>query len=207
MLRCQLLQMKLAGVDGVIADWYGISGTYNYAEIHEATELLFRIAGETGMTFAACFEDRTVESMVKLGRIGEEEIEKHLRETLGWLEDNWFSAEQYARYQERPLLLNFGPIYVREPAVWDAALSTPKRRPYFFPLHHLWRKAAGDGGFTWVHKHAWRDSENSAEIKRRLTGIYQSVAPTPEQVLVSATPGFHDIYPNRKKPQKRSLCC
>jgi hypothetical protein len=192
---CQLLQMKLAGVDGVIADWYGISDTYNYEEIHEATELLFRLAGEVRMTFSACYEDRTVQAMVKLGDLQEDGIQAHLQETMVWMEENWFQADHYQRYQDRPLLLNFGPIYVRDPAVWDAALATPKRRPYFFPLHHLWRKAAGDGGFTWVHKHAWKDTEDPEEIKRRLVATYSGVAPTPEQVLVSATPGFHDIYP------------
>lgn len=194
-LTCQLLQMKLAGVDGVIADWYGIRDTYNYAEIHEATELLFRIAGELGMTFSVCYEDRTVQAMVKLGHLQEEDIGQHLEETMRWMEENWFGEEHYQRYQDRPLLLNFGPIYVREPAVWDAALAIPEPRPYFFALHHLWRKASGDGGFTWVHKHAWKDTDDPALIKERLTATYSGVAPTPEQVMVSATPGFHDIYP------------
>ncbi|MGI9467534.1 MAG: hypothetical protein ACR2OA_10465, partial [Rubripirellula sp.] len=33
-LECQLLQMKLAGIDGVIVDWYGLSDLYDYPVLH-----------------------------------------------------------------------------------------------------------------------------------------------------------------------------
>lgn len=63
-LECQLLQMKLAGVDGVVADWYGIAPHADYPEIHAATLALFAAAREAGMWFAVCYEDRSIQLLV-----------------------------------------------------------------------------------------------------------------------------------------------
>ena len=41
--RCQIQQMKLAGIDGVIIDWYGIDLINDYPMIHENTKLLVSI--------------------------------------------------------------------------------------------------------------------------------------------------------------------
>ena len=44
-LECQLLQMKIAGIDGVIADWYGTGPSADYPPIHQATRAMFEAAG------------------------------------------------------------------------------------------------------------------------------------------------------------------
>jgi hypothetical protein len=44
-LECQLLQMKIAGVDGVIVDWYGLGKVADYPNIHKATQAVFEAAG------------------------------------------------------------------------------------------------------------------------------------------------------------------
>lgn len=197
-VECQLLQMKIAGVDGVIADWYGIANAADYPPIHEATKVLFDKAGEFDMSFAVCFEDRTVEVQVKQNKLAEDRIPDHLAETLGWLESNWFSQEHYFRIDGRPLFMLFGPIYVHEPKPWDIALSSIDTRPMFFPLHHLWQKAGGDGGFTWVHQQAWEGEPTRDQILSTLDGIFRHPARDPalvaEQVIASVVPGFIDIY-------------
>jgi hypothetical protein len=134
-----------------------------------------------------------VELMVKWEQLEEEQIGVHLRETMTWMQENWFTSSHYEKVGERPLLLNFGPMYVRDPAVWEQALTSVAPRPYFYALHHLWKQASGDGGFSWVHKNAW-NAEGRDQILQRLTDTYTRIAPTPEQVLVSAYPGFHDTY-------------
>ena len=50
-------------------------------------------------------------------------------------------------------------------------------------------------GGVWYLEADWKDTADSALIEERLTATYSGVAPTPEQVMVSATPGFHDRYP------------
>ncbi|WP_424315988.1 hypothetical protein [Haloferula sp.] len=193
-IECQLLQMKLAGVDGVIIDWYGIAPTADYPSIHEASRRMFEIAGRLGMRFAVCFEDRTYEYMVKTGDLSEDEIGSQLGETMAWLAKEWFPAPHYVRVNDRPLLMNFGPIHVKEPLVWAQALEGAPERPAFYTLHHLWRNAGADGGYTWAHPSAWTDG-GGAEAKQRLDAVYRNVG-DPSKVIVSALPGFKDVYEN-----------
>jgi hypothetical protein len=193
-LECHLLQMKLAGVDGVIADWYGIADTADYPAIHTATRALFDATERFGLKFAACYEDRTIELMVKRHELEQERITEHLTETFQWMHTEWFTKPHYLRHQGRPLLLNFGPIYIKDPAVWAAALNAVPDRPALFALHHLWKKAGADGGFTWVHHDAFQDPTDTPTVRRRLHETFSSPSDDPEQVIVSAYPGFKDVY-------------
>lgn len=193
-VECQLLQMKLAGVDGVVADWYGIGATADYPAIHEATGRLFEVAGRLGMRFAVCYEDRTLDYMVETGALAEDEVGRQLSETVAWLGSEWFPAPHYLRMNERPLLMNFGPIHVKDPEVWSGAMAAAPERPAFYALHHLWRGVGADGGFTWAHASAWEGGGGDA-TKQRLDAEYRRVG-EPEEVIVSALPGFRDVYEN-----------
>lgn len=195
-LECQLLQMKLAGVDGVIVDWYGIGQIADYPMIHEATEVLFEQTGILGMSFSVCYEDRTLELKVKRDHLAPEQVGQHLTETIEWMQEHWFQSAQYFKIDGRPMLLNFGPVYLKDPAVWEAALSSVKPRPLFFALHHLWQKTAADGGFTWVHYSAWKDDATPVQVVENLNNTYTYYGKDPAQMIVSATPGFKDVYKN-----------
>ncbi|MEM1446693.1 MAG: hypothetical protein AAGF84_11600 [Planctomycetota bacterium] len=196
-LECQLLQMKLAGVDGVIVDWYGIADAANYPSNHVASEALFDAAGEAGMEFCVCYEDRTIEHMLNIGHLTEADVEPHLVETFRWMKANWFDGAHYTKLDGRPLVLNFGPIYekLRGPEHWDAALGSVAPRPALFALHHLWRNAGADGGFTWVHYDAWANDADSSTVQRRLKETHHRTG-DPSQVIPSAVPGFRDVYAN-----------
>jgi len=194
LLECQLLQMKLAGIDGVIVDWYGIMPEADYPQIHEATRAMFAACGKFGLQFAPCFEDRSVDLMLKWKKVTEDQIPAHLTETFQWMEKEWFPQPQMARRDGKPLVLMFGPIYVQKTEIWQQVLDSLKDRPAFFGLHHLWRKAAADGGFTWVHFDAWAGNPDSETVKQRLRETYAYPAPDPNQVIPSAIVGFHDIY-------------
>ncbi|MFG0306526.1 MAG: GC-type dockerin domain-anchored protein [Phycisphaerales bacterium JB040] len=193
-IECQLLQMKLAGVDGVIADWYGLSGTYDYAEIHQATLVLFDVASELDMQFAACFEDRTVEAQINTGALQPGQINGHMVSTFQWMDANWFVKPNYARFLGRPLLLNFGPIYLTDPAVWDLAQLAATEQPLIFSLPHLWRSVQTDGGFTWMYPSVWNNDPPEHIIKQKLYLEHMSVSSNPDEVVPSAMPGFDDIY-------------
>jgi len=198
-IECHLLQMKLAGIDGVIADWYGISDTADYPRMHDATKALFEAAGKFGMKFAACYEDRSVELMVNWNKLPSDQVGDHLAKTVQWLDKEWFPQPQYFRMNGKPLLLNFGPLYVKDPAVWAAALDSAGDRPAFFGLHHLWKDAGGDGGFTWVHWDPWNGYPEEEKIKSRLRGTFMSLTASPGQLIVSACPGFNDVYEQRHR--------
>jgi len=194
LLECHLLQMKLAGIDGVIVDWYGIMPEADYPQIHEATRAMFAACGKFGMQFAPCFEDRSVDLMLKWKKLTEEQVPTHLTETFQWMEKEWFTRPQMARRDGKPLVLVFGPIYVQNAEFWRQALGALKDKPALFGLHHLWRKAAADGGFTWVHFDAWAGNPESETVKKRLQETYAYPAPDPSQVLPSAIVGFDDVY-------------
>ena len=194
LLECHLLQMKLAGIDGVIVDWYGIMPEADYPQIHEATRAMFAACGKFGQQFAPCFEDRSVDLMLKWKKLTEDQIPAHLTETFLWMEKEWFPQPQMARRDGKPLVLMFGPIYVQKTETWQQVLDSLQDRPALFGLHHLWRKAAADGGFTWVHFDAWAGNPDSETVKKRLRETYAYPAPDPSQVIPSAIVGFHDIY-------------
>ncbi|MBU0679277.1 MAG: hypothetical protein KJ626_14340 [Verrucomicrobia bacterium] len=193
-LECQLLQMKLAGINGVIADWYGIGKTDDYPLIHDATLALFDAASGYGMKFAVCYEDRAAELLVKRNKLQSQDLTTHLTETLQWMQEEWFSKPQYLRYQGGPLLMNFGPMYIRDPGVWKAAFESVRDRPTFYALHHLWRKVAADGGFTWIHHAPWEDPDDKKTILVRIGEAFSYFTKNPEEAIVSAYPGFKDVY-------------
>ena len=193
-LECQLLQMKLAGIDGVIADWYGLANATDYPLIHEATEALFTAAGEQDMLFAACFEDRTVGFLLSIGVLQPTDVTSHLASTFAWMQSNWFSQPQYLIKDGRPVLLNFGPISVTDGATWDAALAPLPVRPYFFALHNLWTLANADGAFMWVHWSVWDGNPTLEVIRDRLAVLFSGPSSNPDLVIPSAVPGFDDVY-------------
>jgi len=193
-LECQLLQMKIAGIDGVIVDWYGIGPSADYPSIHQAARAMFTAAGQRQMSFAVCYEDRSVAYMEELKTLKPEQVRGHLTDTLQWMQKNWFSQPQYYRIGGRPLILNFGPMHVRDAATWSAALGSVPDRPAFYGLHHLWKNAGGDGGFMWVNQNVWDGTPDEAEISRRLQKEYDHASPDPGKLIVAAYPGFKDVY-------------
>ena len=193
-LECHLLQMKLAGIDGVVADWYGPVAFHDYGPIHQASQALFHACEKFGMKFVACFEDRTIEVMVKDGGLKAEEVPGHLRKVIDWCKSEWFSQPHYFKMEGKPLLTNFGPIYVQERETWQQALGDGSNRPALYCLPHLREKAGADGGYSWVHFEAWEGNPDSATLRQRLAEIYNRISPHPQQTIVSALPGFDDIY-------------
>lgn len=193
-IECHLLQMKLAGIDGVIVDWYGISDFVDYPRIHEAAQEVFRATQRLQMQFAVCYEDRTIERLVEKGKLQQDAIPKHLADTLQWLDRNWFAGPNYVHVGKRPLLLNFGPIFVKDPEPWRVAIRDISPRPRFFALHHRWRDAQADGGFAWVFPAIWSDASDSAAVHRSLATKLNAISSNPREVIPSALPGFKDVY-------------
>lgn len=196
-LECQLLQMKLAGVDGVIADWYGTADIADYREIHDATKALFAACEKIGLWFSACYEDRSIQLHVEWNKLAPDATTNHLAGVFQWMQSNWFEQAHYYRLDNRPLVLNFGPVYMREPAAWQTATAGLPTRPAFFALHHLWRSTGADGGFSWVHYDPWEGQPDRAQIIRRLGEVFTYFTANPEQAIVSAYPGFNDVYAQR----------
>ncbi len=198
-IECHLAQMKFAGVDGVVVDWYGVAEAFDFPANHAGSEAMFRAAGDFGMQFAACYEDRVVKMMLDQGLLGADGVEGRLKQDIRWLGEHWFGKPQYVKVDGRPLLLNFGPIHVIEPGPWKAAFEGLPERPAFFALHHLWRKVGADGGFTWIHWEPWNGPADDATVKKRLKQVFALPSSDPKQVIVSACPGYNDVYVHKNK--------
>lgn len=52
--------MKLAGIHGVIVDWYGLTDFRDYAILHRNTTRVLEAAERLKMKFVICYEDQTI---------------------------------------------------------------------------------------------------------------------------------------------------
>lgn len=187
-LECHVLQMMLAGIEGVIIDWYGIRDFNDYAPLHESTQRLIPLLKKAGLKFAICYEDQSIKHMVNGGNLKESEALDHGREVMRWMDQNWFQDEAYARIEGRPVLLVFGPQYFTVEQ-WTQLRAEFKTPPAFYALPHLAEEFAADGLFAWPPVSDGK-TVGATEWKKTLTDLYTQETPA----LALAFPGFHDIY-------------
>lgn len=190
-LECHVQTMRLAGIDGVIIDWYGTKDHLDYAMVHRNTEALIGVIEKAGLKFAICYEDQSIGKLVAGDKVSEEDAVDHAREVFRWMEDAWFSRDSYARVDGTPLLPVFGPQYF-EPKEWAEALAGFSERPRVHVLPHLADTHEADGVFGWppvdggkaIHPPQWREY---------LERLYQNDGKNSPPIAV-AFPGFRDIY-------------
>ncbi|MEJ5237928.1 MAG: glycoside hydrolase family 71/99-like protein [Limisphaera sp.] len=194
-LEYQVLLMKLAGIDGVIADWYGKDDFLDYGLIHQRTLRLFEWTRRAGLVFCLCYEDRTIARMIGAGFLPSSQAVTHARETLREAERLFFSDPGYLRWNGRPVLLNFGPVYFTADQ-WPAIFAglQPTNQPVFFTLDR--RVTGAAGAFNWPPM--WASSTNDgrlsmATLQSYLDGFEQK-ALSWSLYISSAFPRFHDIY-------------
>lgn len=190
-LECQVLQMKFAGMDGVVIDWYGTRDHNEYAMVHRNTALLIDAIRRAGMKFAICYEDQALLHMTKAGKAKPEDAVSGGQADLGWLQERCFGDPGYVRVAGKPLLLNFGPQYFKKEQ-WDLIFWGLKERPVFITLPHFVSEAGADGGFGWppVVNGRHIGPEEWTEYLRDLYGRRAKG----EKIVAVAFPGFRDIY-------------
>lgn len=190
-LECHVLLMKLAGIDGVIIDWYGIEKFRDYHEIHRNSEHLVKHLKKAGLKFAVCYEDQTVKHMIEENVLQKERDVAHGQMVLKWLTENWFADDAYVRINGRPILLVFGPQYFTKDQ-WGQVVSGLQRRPLLYALPHLTENMGMDGAFGWppvtggveITPTVWRQYLNSLYARRNAK----------HSVVSAAFPAFRDIY-------------
>jgi len=191
-VECQVQWMKLAGIDGVIIDWYGIKNFRDYGFIHEATKLLIEVIKTAGLEFAVCYEDRTIRPMIAREVIPADSGVSHASEVMQWLAKNWFNDPSYVKIGGRPILPVFGPMYFRKPEEWGQILSDINPRPIFYSLPHVAPKTNADGVFGWPPVYGGRECK-PAEWKRYLGDLYSRKTDDVKSIAI-AFPKFQDIY-------------
>ncbi|MBN2281131.1 MAG: T9SS type A sorting domain-containing protein [Candidatus Marinimicrobia bacterium] len=193
LLEYHVLLMKLAGIDGVIVDWYGIEDYHDYAALHEATEELFYSIQEAELEFSICYEDRTVEAMVSGGHLNPSEALVHGTEVMEFMENTWFGDDCYVKLDGKPLLFSWGPLYFKSNSEWETLFSSLDPKPLLFTLDNK-KFDTASGAFPWPPMHLSKNGLLSqVDLNLYLTQFYQKSLVW-EYRVATAFPGFHDIY-------------
>lgn len=175
-LDYQCLLMKYAGVDGVMADWYGANGD-NAMALHKSnTEAMFRVLKRAGLKMAVVYEDQT------LANASDKVVQA--RTDMKYLAKTFFKDEAYAKVDNRPLLLDFGPQGMTSSKEWYRSFAVLATKPFFMVL---------DGHSNLCNDNTYPDNAQ---------GEYSWVNPLPNYAsaknfkfyIGGAMPGFHDFY-------------
>src|SRR5260370_703619 len=148
-LEYHVLLMKLAGVDGVIVDWYGSANYLDYAINNQATLKLFEFTRKASLKFCICYEDQTIQHMQDGHYLESDRAISEAQQEMRYLQTNFFGDASYLRLNGQPVLLNFGPQHFMASSNWEAIFSVLQatNRPAFFTEDN--RLAISTGAFNW----------------------------------------------------------
>ena len=192
LLEYQVALMKMAGIDGVIFDWYGITEGVDYKPIHEATMAMIEVLRKWGMKYTICYEDQSIKHLIEFGVINRDEGISTAKETFEWMEKNWFVDEGYVKVDGRPLVLCFGPQHFGQKSEWDQIWAGLSARPFFIDLDA--RTSWADGAKSWSPMHMSSGGRLTlGSLVRYMNEFYQKQQAKP-YVVGTAMPGFHDVY-------------
>ena len=182
-IEYQLLTMKLAGIDGVLVDWYGIHDLYDYRANQEATAMLFAETKKLGMKFGLVYEDQTMKALVDHGVVKADEAVRAGRATMDWVAKNWFVGSNYLRIDDKPVILVFGPQFFK-PEEWT--LMFADQPVSLFTLHH--QRGMATGAYDWPLPH---DGDAGCARERQ---AFLTRAKAWPSFIASAYPRFQDFY-------------
>jgi hypothetical protein len=190
-LASQALLMKFGGIDGMMADWYGIENFWDYGLIRDATNKFIPYLKQAQLEFSICYEDQTVKHMLNNGRFADRtEAVAHGIEVMEWLEAHYFTDSSYLKIDGRPVLSCFGPQFFTN-SEWTSLFAGLNPKPHFFPLqYHYVSYPTRTGEFSWPEP-----SYETAGVISRLDAFYaRTVSYNWEHFISGAFPRFHDIY-------------
>jgi hypothetical protein len=195
-LEYHVLLMKLAGIDGVIVDWYGMDNFNDYAINNQRTLALFNYTRKAGLKFSLCYEDSTIQQEINGHYITAGAAISHAQQTMLYVQTNFFTDPSFLRLSNAPVFLNFGPQYFKNNSDWVSIFSVlnATNQPAFFTLDN--RLATGAGAFDWPPM--WKSGGGTnvltpAQLQSYLISFDQTAGGWPSFVS-SAFPRFHDIY-------------
>jgi len=195
-LEYHVLLMRLAGIDGVIVDWYGPDNFNDYAVNNQRTLDLFTYTRKAGLKFSLCYEDQTIAREISGNYITAGAAVSHAQQTMRYAQTNFFTDASYLRWSNAPVLLNFGPQYFKTNSDWVSIFSVlnPTNQPAFFTEDN--RLAAGSGAFDWPPMWMSGGGTNTltpAQLQSYLSSFELKAGGWPGFVS-SAFPRYHDIY-------------
>ena len=184
-LECHALLMKMAGVDGVMIDWYGRDNYFDYAVLDRNTQKMIDAADKAGLQFAVMYEDRVVPKLISGGVLKEADADSHGHDMLLWMTQNWFSKPSYLKLEGRPVLTVFGPLYYKADD-WKKMFEGLAPVPLLFSEYEPHAGAAG--AFYWPSPEG-----GGKHSKEKLDAFYEHSKDW-QLTIPCAYPRFDDIY-------------
>jgi hypothetical protein len=180
-IEYHLLLMKLAGVDGVLIDWYGQAGTNgDVASLLTNSNALIDKVDDFGMQFGVILEDRFAGTIA------------NAKTNVAYLRDHYFNNPAYIRLGagDDPLLGVFGPITFQTPSQWTEILGQAGEDVNFATLWYEKNDAGAnaDGEYAWIYQDAQRT------YLQHQSDFYNFRAPALGTAGGAAFPGFNDFY-------------
>lgn len=191
-LEYHVLLMKLSGIDGVVADWYGQDNYVDYGLINQRTLALLDYTRRAGLKFVLCYEDRTVQQKINGGYITAGNAIANAQQTMLYAQANYFNSANYLQYSNKPVLLNFGPVYFQNNAQWVSIFSVLSNQPAFFPEDN--RLPVALGAYNWPPMHLSGGGTLSSNSLYNYLTSFQNAAASWPAFISSAFPRFRDIY-------------
>ena len=181
-IECQTLLMKIAGLDGVVVDWYGTSDLHDFDFIHNNTQKLVKWLKKVGLRFAICYEDKALASLP------DDDARKQASLDMQWLEEHWLHDDAYVKDSGHPILFVFGPQRLAK-ETWNELRTELKSSAILLGLPHLADKHEFDGCFAWPPV-ADGKSVSQKSWHRQLDAMYSKNG----KLCAVAFPGYKDIY-------------
>lgn len=189
-LEYHLLLMKLAGIDGVIVDWYGLQKLYDYPILHRNTQRLLEQVERFGMKVVICYEDQTIAALVKARKVRAEHRVAHVAAEIDWLAEHWFKLDSYVQLDGRPVLLSFGHAGLTNDE-WSQCLKQLKSPVSYFSEH--FRREGAQGGFDWpIPKEGLKATDRFQHSSK--TWPYSIPVAFPRFVDIYSEARLHDSY-------------
>jgi hypothetical protein len=191
-LEYHTLLMRVAGIDGVMADWYGTDDLFDYPVIHRRTQLLFDGARKRGLQFAVCYEDRALKAHVEQKKATTQQALGRAQADIRYCAEHWFDDPLYVRWDGRPLLLLFGQDFLSTADQWRhvfSALGEQSQWPALFAQRPI--PPVLTGTFAWPPM--WK-SVDGGLTRDALDAYLDDVYARGPATIGGAFPGFHDVY-------------
>ena len=197
LLEYQVSLMKIAGIDGVIFDWYGSYDApgFDFWENHGYTTAMVSVLKKAGLKFLVCYEDNTLNMIAeKNGEVSAPVTGESLfigNVSFEWAQASWFRTEEYVRFENRPVVLCFGPQHFKTKADWDEVFSGVDPKPYFVDLENKY--AWADASFNWFNMPKSGEM-TPALVNYNLNYFYNSVQIIKPCRIATVFSAFEDDY-------------
>jgi len=201
-LEYHLLLMKLSGIDGVMIDWYGKTGTNgDVTPLFNTSNALIAQTPNVGLKFGLVMEDNFWGTT----------LATYAQPNGNYAVANLFTNPQYIKLgdmrapadtvnQNAPLVCVFGPQKFKTPGQWNSILSGNTQA--FLPLFNQSGSIGVDAGgeFVWPYPQATPVGGNPPAWYTNTSNYYSGNGTTIHNrasrnvVLGTAYQGFNDFY-------------